>query len=25
MYFEVIGEIEDIEIIARGFSVREQA
>ena len=25
MYFEIIGEIEDIEIIARGFSVRERA
>lgn len=25
MYFEIIGEIEDIEIIAKGFSVRERA
>ena len=25
MYFEIIGEIEDIETIARGLSVRERA
>lgn len=25
MYFEIVSEIEDIEIIARGLSVRERA
>ena len=25
MYFEIIGEIDDIQVIARGLSVRERA
>lgn len=25
MYFQIIGDVEDVEIIARGLSVRERA